>query len=122
MGEGLVQSLIITVTGMIVVFMVLAVLSLSFSAMAFLSRDKKGVAKGKPPIAADDTDASEDANLYPPDIERKVTDEDELAAVITAALASYMAEGRIVSSIRRVEDTTAWSRIGRHEQMLSRLS
>ena len=106
MSEDMANTLIISLTSVVVVFTVLIALSYCFSAMKFFAVKEKDVAKENQPILADNIEAST--------IEPEVTDDRELVAVISAALASFMGNNVIVSSIRRVEDTTVWSKVDRH--------
>ena len=114
MSTDLATTLTITVVGLVVVGGVLVVLSYAFMAMKLLSR----IGQTKP---EDDLAPVVDADLAPSGDDLDVADEDELVAAIMAALAAYMGDAHVVTSIRRVEDATAWSRTGRHVQMASAL-
>ena len=98
--------------GISVVFFVLVFLSFSFGAMKLISAGEKPEVKATAPAPADN--AGESAS----GIEADAVAQRELTAAISAALVLCL-DGGVVSSIRRVEDTTTWSRTGTHDQMVS---
>lgn len=124
MGGDLSISLIITLIGIGVVFIVLVVLAYILAALKVISGDKNKPLKENKPTVIESTPAVQPTSKVAAAIETNVTDENEIAAVIAAALAVYMGgqSNIVVRSIRRIEDMTpTWSRTGRHEQMMSRL-
>lgn len=114
MSSDMVAAFTITAVGFIVVFSVLLVLSCCFSAMKILAREKKDKKEATAPLPRDN-DTVPTASM-----EADADDDNELAAVISAALAAFMDDAYVVRSIRRLEDTASWSRTGRHDQMVSR--
>lgn len=114
MSTVMTQGFIITLVGMLTVFLVLIVLSYCFQAMKLLS----GLGQAKPKVIPAPV---QDAGAADSEVEVDVTDENEIAAAIMAALTAYMGDEHVVVSIRRLEDATAWSRTGRHDQMASAL-
>ncbi|MGI6585560.1 MAG: OadG family protein [Lutisporaceae bacterium] len=116
-SEMLGYGLIVTLVGMGVVFTVLVGLSYMLDVLKLLS--KAGTAEKKnEPVKIDSVEEPEEA------VSTLVEDNGELIAVISAAVAAFMGNNRnfAVRSINRVEDNTpAWAKIGRQEQMLNRL-
>ena len=115
----LVDTLTITVVGLIIVFVVLIFLSYCFAAMKFLpgtNRSGKKKATEVPPPSMNGSEG--DAIAESPEGEG-APDTEELAVVIAAALAVFMSAESVVTSIRRVEDTAAWSRTGRRNLMVT---
>lgn len=114
MSADLERTFIITFVGMLTVFIVLVVLSYCFMAMGLLTRGR--TAKPTDSVAPED---DEESVAVGDDVD--VVDEEELAVAIMAALAAYMDGEHVVTSIKRVEDSAAWSRTGRHDQMAAAL-
>lgn len=110
-------GLMVTVIGVVVVFVGLIVLIGLIKLMEKLTGNmgrKKEAPKAAPapaPVAAPAVQAAPAAQ-----------DQDELIAVITAAVAAMMEEGSAftVRRVRRVSNTPAWSKSGREEQVYSR--
>jgi len=115
--EMLKYGLIVTLVGMGIVFLVLIGLSFMLDALKLLSR--RGTVEKKAEIV--ETKEKEQpivATAIPSE------DEGELIAVISAALAACMGSNSkvVVKSINRVQDnTTAWAKVARQEQMFNRL-
>lgn len=121
MSSDMVDTLIITVVGITVVFLVLVVLSYCFSAMGFVAGGRKKNADEDVPSLATTGSDGDGMDGVPVDEGIEQQDEDELAVVIAAAIAAFMEGATSVTSIRRIEDTSSWSRTGRHDQMVSEL-
>jgi sodium pump decarboxylase gamma subunit len=117
----LLYGLLVTLFGVAIVFLVLMGLWAILALMRPLFSDKKKVK----------TQAEMASKLMPAAAEVTATsavteeiDEDEILAVITAAISACMGSqsNLIVSKITRVGDNTpVWGQIGKHEQMLNRL-
>lgn len=114
MSSDMVAALTITAVGFTTVFLVLIALSYCFSAMKVLAREKKDKPEPTAPLPGGNDTASAAS------MEADAEDARELAVVITAALAAFMDDAHVVTSIRRLEDTASWSRTGRHDQMVAR--
>lgn len=116
-SEMLGYGLIVTLVGMGVVFIVLIGLSYMLDVLKLFS--KAGTAEKKnEPVKIDSVEEPEEV------VNTAVEDDGELIAVISAAVAAFMGSKKnfVVRSINRVEDNTpAWAKIGRQEQMLNRL-
>lgn len=104
---------IITLTGMLFVFVILAILILLFWGMgkSFETKDKRKAAKANAVEAAPAAEAVEEAEDYDD------SDDDEVIAVISAAIAAYSeADGKqyAIRSIKRQDSRTrsAWSLAG----------
>lgn len=121
MSSDMIDTLIITVVGITVVFLVLIALSYCFAAMGLIARGKKEKADDDVPSLATTGSDGDGMSGVPVDEGTEQQDEDELAVVIAAAIAAFMDGATSVTSIRRIEDTSAWSRTGRHDQMVSEL-
>lgn len=115
MNQNLVDTFTITAIGMTIVFIVLIVLAMCFSAMKLIAGGKKDKAKKADPPRGDGVEAS---TSVPEPVD---SNDDELAVVISAALAAFLDNRFVVRSIRRLEDTASWSGTGRHDQMVSKL-
>lgn len=111
---------IITITGILVVFFILAILIFIFWAMGqfFKSKDKRSAAKAEAAKAAAATKEPAPAPAPVEEIEEADdSDDDEIIAVISAAIAAYSeADGKqyAIRSIKRKDSKTrsAWSLAG----------
>lgn len=111
---------IITITGILVVFLILAILILVFWAMGqfFKVMDKRKVKKAEAAkAAAEAAKPVVPAPVVEEVVEDDVTDDDEIIAVISAAIAAYSeADGKQyeIRSIKRKDSRTrsAWSLAG----------
>ena len=113
---------IITLTGLLMVFVILALLIFIFWGMGqfFKSMDKKKVAKLEAEKAAKAAEAAKkaaEAPMLEETAEDDYTDDDEIIAVISAAIAAYSEQdGKKyeIRSIRRKDSRTrsAWSLAG----------
>lgn len=104
---------IITLTGILFVFVILAILILFFWGLGkfFETKDKRKAAKANAVEAAPAAEAVEEADDYDD------SDDDEVIAVISAAIAAYSeADGKqyAIRSIKRKDSRTrsAWSLAG----------
>ncbi len=109
---------IITITGILVVFFILAILIFIFWAMGqfFKSKDKRKAAKAEAEKAAAAAKAPAPAPVEEIE-EADDSDDDEIIAVISAAIAAYSeADGKqyAIRSIKRKDSKTrsAWSLAG----------
>lgn len=112
---------IITVTGILVVFLILALLIFVFWGMGqvFKTLDKKKAKKAEAEKAAKAAEAAAKAEASPAveAVEDDMSDDDEIIAVISAAIAAYSEQdGKTyeIRSIRRKDSRTrsAWSLAG----------
>ena len=114
--QQLIYGLIVTLIGMGIVFIVLIALSYMLDILKIVSnRDKTD--KG-------DKEPKDLEEILEPIIEEQQEDQEELIAVIGAAVAVMMGSQSniIVRSIRRVsDDTPIWAKLGKQEQIYSRL-
>ncbi|MDD4504215.1 MAG: OadG family protein [Clostridiaceae bacterium] len=118
-SDNFAYTMIVTLFGMGIVFLVLILLMYILKAMeAVFHKEKKVVSKVtqvsevKPVEAAVPLVKAEDA-----------ADDDQLVAVITAAVISCLGGNSniVVRNIRRVDDLTpAWGKVSRTEQMANR--
>lgn len=116
--EQLVYGLIVTLLGMGIVFIVLIALSYMLDVLKILANNDKTKKEVKKLETVE--------NTIKPEIQEQEAekDEEELIAVIGAAIAAVMgSQGNIVvKSIRRINDQTPmWAKSGRQEQMFNRL-
>lgn len=114
--EQLVYGLIVTLIGMVIVFIVLIALSYMLDALKVLANRDKTKKEVKKVESMEDT--------IEPEIQEQEDDEEELIAVIGAAIAAVMGSQSniVVKSIRRINDQTPiWAKSGRQEQMFNRL-
>ncbi len=111
---------IITLTGILVVFFILAILIFFFWLMGviFKSIDAKKAAKAKAEADAKAAEVAKSAPVQETEVvEEDITDDDEIIAVISAAIAAYSeADGKQyeIRSIKRKDNRTrsAWSLAG----------
>lgn len=108
---------IITVTGILVVFLILAILIFFFWLLGTIF---KGVDKAMKNKAEAKKKAAEAAVVKPaavepePVVEEDYTDDEEIVAVISAAIAAYTEQGFTIKSIRKrsAKARSAWSTAG----------
>lgn len=112
--DRLIDGLLVTLIGMLVVFFGLIILIGLIKIITMLTTEKKKakVAETPAPVAAAPVTAAPVA----------VKDDDELIAVITAAVSCMMEEGTsfTVRHVRRISNAPAWQKAGREEQIYSR--
>lgn len=119
-GDTFAYTLIVTLFGMGIVFLVLILLQYILKAMEIVFHKEKKA--GAEMTAVTDEKAVEEAAV-PLLNTVEVAEDDELVAVITAAVISCLGGNSniIVRNIRRVDDLTpAWGRVSRTEQMAHR--
>lgn len=111
LGFGLIVTLIGMVTVFIGLVILIALIKVMEKATANLGKKKATPAK-----------AAEAAPAAPAVEEVPVTDDSELIAVISAAVAMMMEDGSAftVRRVRRVSNAPAWQKAGREEQVYSR--
>lgn len=116
---SVVDSLVITIFSMIVVFVVLIIISFLIAALKSVGGEKKTEAT-KQVVKQEPVKIEQNPQM----VDTKVDDE-ELVAVIAAAIASSLGVSIPeinIQSIRRVEQKTpAWSTAGRQEQIFNKL-
>lgn len=108
---------IIALTGILVVFLILAILIFMFWLMGviFKAVDKSKEAKKKQSVEAADTVAATPVVDAEPVVEEEdYTSDEELVAVIGAAIAAYSEQGFTIKSIkkRNPKKRSAWSAAG----------
>ncbi|MCM1165604.1 MAG: OadG family protein [Lachnospiraceae bacterium] len=116
---------ILTLTGILVVFLILAILIFFFWLMGtvFKAIDKSRAAKKAAAAEAEKAKLAVEPTPAAPVVEEDVDDEEEIVAVISAAVAAYAeAEGTAytVKSISRHKDArvrSAWSMAGISDNM-----
>ncbi|MDR2504808.1 MAG: hypothetical protein LBD16_01740 [Oscillospiraceae bacterium] len=110
----------------------LAIVALLFIAITLLNKLKDGAAKKPaPPAAPIVTEVKRVHTAAPPPVPSSANADDEIAAVISAAVAYYLAEeqptpaqppaSHAVKSAAKLPRQKAWQRVGREEQVYSRL-
>jgi sodium pump decarboxylase gamma subunit len=113
-------GLVVTLFGMLIVFLVLialwGILAMMRPLFGGKKKNKEGVIEAKAtPAVAEAAPVMEAAGEL---------DNDELVAVITAAISACMGSqsNLLIRKITRVGDSTpVWAQIGRHEQTLNRI-
>ena len=115
--QRLLESLIVTATGIVIVFAGLVIL-IGLIKVLVMATSGMGKKKEKPAAAAPAPAPA------PEPVAEEVVEQnnDELIAVITAAVACMMEDGSAftVRRVRRVNNTPAWQKAGREEQIYSR--
>lgn len=114
--DRLIDSLLVLVVGILVVFFGLVVLIGLVKLITLLTSERK---KEEPKAQAP---APAPAPVTAPAPARTAAQDDTLIAVITAAVACAMEEGTAftVRRVRRVSNAPAWQKAGREEQIYSR--
>lgn len=118
-GDTFSYALIVTLFGMGIVFIVLVALQYILKAMKLLNREKKEV----PKAVIESRETAVNQALTPEISEIDAQEDEELVAVITAAVIACLGGNSsiVVRDIRRVEDNTpVWGRVSRTEQMAGR--
>ena len=108
-NELIMQGLVYTAMGVLVVFMILVIIMLVIKAMALFSMERKPVAQAEIPI--------KESVEVPAAQEEK--DDTELVAAIVAAIAMVTEKNTsdfIVRSYKKVSDD-AWNKAGRREML-----
>ncbi len=115
-NELILEGLAYTVMGILVVFMILVIIMLVIKAMALLSGEST------PQKAAEETAKVVETPVVAP-VVTQATDDSELIAVITAAIAATMGgntSGFVVRSYKAVSGN-AWNKAGRMDVLENRL-
>lgn len=118
-GDTFSYTMVVTLFGIGIVFVVLIVLQYVLKAMRLLNREK---AESPKAVAASEEKALEKA-AAPVLSTADVQEDEELVAVITAAVIACLGGNSsiVVRKIRRVEDITpVWGKVSRTEQMAGR--
>lgn len=112
-------SLIVMLIGMLTVFFGLVLLIGLIKVMQMLTSN---LGQGKKKKAAKAAEAAPAPAAAPVVEEVPVTDDNELIAVISAAVAMMMEDGSAftVRRVRRVTNAPVWNKAGREEQVYSR--
>ena len=120
MGAILQYGLSVALVGIGTVFVGLIILIALIKLMEIVMASAPGKKKAAEPAPAAPAPVAEEP------VEE--TDDDELIAVIAAAVAAAMEQageenttGFVVRSIRRINNAPAWNRAGREEQVYSRM-
>lgn len=116
--DKLLFGLQVSIIGMGVVFVALYFLTFVIRAIELV------VAKPSEKKSAAQVPAVQAATAVEPVAVKAQDDEDEISAVIAAALAAFMGSGYTITSIRRlpVQPVAAWSSAGRNQAIQERLS
>ena len=113
-NELILEGLAYTVMGILIVFMILVIIMLVIKAMALVSGESK------PKKAVEETKVVETPSAP---VVTQTTDDGELIAVITAAIAAAMGQntsGFVVRSYKAVSGN-AWNKAGRMDVLENRL-
>ncbi len=106
-GEIISYGVVITIEGMMVVFLILILIMLTIYAMSLFSGEKKQKQAAEAPVAekaAEDTSEEDDL------------DEGELIAVLTAAVAACMGQSSASVNIKSYKKvSSAWSSAAKRE-------
>ena len=120
-SELISAGLAYTVMGILIVFTILVIIMMVIKAMALLSGEKKPKEVKQPVAEAKKTQNS--LAEAPAVAEVPKTDDSELVAVITAAIATMMNEpqtGFVVRSYKKIPGS-AWNKAGRREVLDNKL-
>ena len=116
LGEKFINSIGLTILGMVIVFVVLIILSYALDLLRIIGTDKKN-----PHLAKKVEQPTNSASAA----EVPQEDDGEIIAVITAAIASLSGssiENFFIKSIKPVpQKSNIWASTGRTERMLDRL-
>lgn len=116
-GEKLYGSIQITFFGILVVFIVLFILYIAINILSKLLNENKSP---KTEVSKEEVKAVDEVE------EKENENDEELIAVITAAIASSMNKSTCdirVNNIKRINDPTpAWGKFGRVEQISNKLN
>lgn len=116
-------GLTVTLIGVAIVFLGLTILIGLIKLMEMVTSNLgKGGKGGKKAKKAEQASAAPAPVAAPVTEEVPVTDDSELIAVISAAVAMMMEDGSAftVRRVRRVQNAPAWQKAGREEQVYSR--
>lgn len=111
---------VVTALGILVVFVCLALIILVVSVLSWILKDRSR----KKPEPALEKKFEEEIHKPLPEIPVVEVEQNELIAVLTAALAAYLDEerpsGLVVRSYKRVPGGNAWGRAGRNAQIYNK--
>lgn len=115
--DKLIFGLQVAFIGMGIVFLLLYFLTFVIRCIEFFAREKKNEAKILAPTLKEAA-----VQVAPATTVMKDDDEDEIAAVLAAAVTAFLGTGYRVNVIRRLPDfaTGAWSAAGRTQIMQER--
>ncbi len=121
--DKLSMGLEVTGLGLLVVFVCLALIIVLIVLLAKIAGDKKKVVQATPsPSPKTTVDVAQDT------VAEEDTGNDELVAVITAAISAYMANctseeysgSYQIKSFRRINNNSAWGNAGKREQIFNK--
>ena len=116
------DSIIVSIVSMIVVFLSLIVIAFIINRLKLIAGDKKAV-DNKPVV--DNKIEAKDLTIEKNIVDNNEIINDELVAVVAAALASSLGldvpDINIQSITRIQQNTTSWSDMGRNEQLFGKL-
>lgn len=111
---------IVTGLGILVVFVCLALIILVITVLSWILKDRTR----KKPEPAVEKKIEEEIHKPMPEIPVVQVEQNELVAVLTAAVAAYLEEespsGLVVRSFKRVPGANAWGRAGRSAQIYNK--
>lgn len=122
MAEWLVQGLTATISGVLTVFLVLILIALIIGSLQYLINPRKTIERWKEVRTAKKRAAAKQETVITTDVAKQAeavgtgqatTDDKELVAVITAAIAASLgisSDKLIVRSIRRADTGRGWHR------------
>jgi sodium pump decarboxylase gamma subunit len=124
--DRLLFGLGVTVVGMVIVFIGLAILIVCINLLKSLSKEKESRAatpgtESMAQVSADEVPLPAIFSAVAAVMNQE--EQEQLVAVLTAAVAALWEEetGFVVRRVRRIETSPAWQKAGREEQVYSRL-
>lgn len=120
-GEKFINSIAITILGMVVVFVVLVIIAYSLNVLKFMFSDKPKSVEEKDSIKKN---LDERTNIEIVEI-GEYEDDSDLIILLTAAIAAVSdmsSENIVVRSIKEMpQRKSTWAMVGRQQQMLNRI-
>lgn len=120
-GEKFINSIAITILGMVVVFTVLVIIAYSLNVLKFMFSDKPKNVEEKESIKKN---LDERTNIEIVETE-EYEDDSDLIILLTAAIAAVSdtsSENIVVRSIKELpQRKSTWAMVGRQQQMLNRI-
>ena len=113
------QSVVVMLVGLIMVFLGLIILIGCIKAMSFLLKKMRARAEAKMAAKAPAAPAPVPAPQPEPVVEDVIEDDEEIVAVITAAIAAYAAKSDKALVVKSIRRASAWGKAGRSEQIAS---
>ena len=120
--DTFIYGILVMVIGLVIVFIGLIMIIILTKGLRLVNMfKKKDVVEKQPAAKAKVKQAIKTELQQPAEVSVPQADNNELIAVITAAIAAWDGDQFVIRSVRRVNHINVWSRTGRAEQIAKRI-